>query len=274
MSCDTPSQNGEQKSCCWENRTGQSLTSTTRAFIVDTGSVLNIMGDGTVVGRGRSTSLKLEYRSGGTILVEDDGELNLYSGKLTYEAVSGQNAGNGGVINTAGTVNVYGSIIADGHASNAAGNIFVTTSGYLPVNCLELRDASVTIDPAKLTDTLDTASYSYHNLFAGVLETNRMITNVTMTITDAAGNSQSVTGFAIRTSTDKTHAINKFYMTNFLTEDPVKMIGSIDPLALAVGNYRCTVEVVLSSGERFTARDFDFTVTENDKTSPPVFLPE
>lgn len=146
--------------------------------------------------------------------------------------------------------------------------------GQLPVNCLELRDASAVPGAPEVTDSLDADSYSYHNLFAGILQTNRMISNVTLTVTDSSGNVQSVKAFAIRTSTDQTHAVNKFYMRNFLTEDPVKMIGSFDPYALAVGQYRCTVEALLSTGDRFTVRDFDFTVTQADKTNPPVFLPE
>ena len=146
--------------------------------------------------------------------------------------------------------------------------------GQLPVNCLELRDASAVPGAPEVTDSLDADSYSYHNLFAGILQTNRMISNVTLTVTDSSGNFQSVKAFAIRTSTDQTHAVNKFYMRNFLTEDPVKMIGSFDPYALAVGQYHCTVEALLSTGDRFTVRDFNFTVTQADKTNPPVFLPE
>lgn len=108
---------------------GQTLSGTTRAFIVSAASTLNLLGEGTVMGRGRATSVSVEKRAGGVILVEQDATLNLYEGTLTGELVSGYKAGNGGVLNVAGTFNMYGGEVKDGYASNAAGNIFVTTTG-------------------------------------------------------------------------------------------------------------------------------------------------
>lgn len=110
---------------------GKTLHGSTRAFVVESGCVMNIFGEGTVVGRGRSSSLKVETRAGGTILVEADGTLNLYEGTLTHETVSGFRAGNGGVLNVIGTFNMYGGQVKGGYAGNAGGNIFVTGTGAL-----------------------------------------------------------------------------------------------------------------------------------------------
>jgi len=108
---------------------GQTLTGKTRAFVVESGSVLNLMGEGTVVGRGKSSSLAIEDKTAGTILVENGATLNQYGGKLTYEAVSGQNAGNGGILNVAGTYNLYNGSVENGQSVWVGGNIFVTTTG-------------------------------------------------------------------------------------------------------------------------------------------------
>ena len=105
---------------------GKTLQGTTRAFVVESGCVMNIFGQGTVTGRGRESSLSVEYRAGGTIMVEADGTLNLYEGTLTHETVTGYRPGNGGVLNVIGTFNMYGGQVKDGYAGNAGGNIFVT----------------------------------------------------------------------------------------------------------------------------------------------------
>ncbi|MBR4863410.1 MAG: hypothetical protein IKU07_02440 [Oscillospiraceae bacterium] len=110
---------------------GQTLTGRTRAFIVESGSVMNIMGEGTIIGRGMSSSLKIEEKTAGTILVEKKAVLNQYGGTLTYESVSGQNAGNGGILNVAGTYNLYNGEVKNGKSVWVGGNIFVTTGGTL-----------------------------------------------------------------------------------------------------------------------------------------------
>lgn len=110
---------------------GKTLHGTTRAFVVESGCVMNIFGQGAVTGRGRESSLKVEYRAGGTIMVEADGTLNLYEGTLTHETVTGYRPGNGGVLNVIGTFNMYGGQVKDGYAGNAGGNIFVTPTGTL-----------------------------------------------------------------------------------------------------------------------------------------------
>lgn len=108
---------------------GQTLTGKTRAFVVESGSVLNLIGEGTVVGRGKSSSLEIADKTAGTILVEGGATVNQYGGKLTYEKVSSQNAGNGGILNVAGTYNLYDGSVENGQSVWVGGNIFVTTTG-------------------------------------------------------------------------------------------------------------------------------------------------
>ena len=108
---------------------GMTVTGSTRAFVVESGSVLNIMGEGTIVGRGKSSSLELADKTAGTILVESGATLNQYGGKLTFEKVSNQNAGNGGILNVAGTYNLYDGSVENGQSVWVGGNIFITTSG-------------------------------------------------------------------------------------------------------------------------------------------------
>lgn len=110
---------------------GMTLTGKTRAFVVESGSVLNLMGQGTVTGRGKSASLEIQDKTAGTILVENGATLNQYGGKLTYEKVSNQNAGNGGILNVAGTYNLYDGSVENGQSVWVGGNIFVTTTGSL-----------------------------------------------------------------------------------------------------------------------------------------------
>lgn len=110
---------------------GQTLTGTTRVFTVEGGSIFNLLGDGTVIGRGKASSLDLNDRVGGTIHVEGKSTLNQYGGKLTFQKVDGQNAGNGGVLNVAGTYNLYNGSVENGQSVWVGGNIFVTTGGKL-----------------------------------------------------------------------------------------------------------------------------------------------
>ena len=110
---------------------GQTLTGQTRAFVVESGSVLNLLGEGTVVGRGKSSSLEIQDKTAGTILVESGATLNQYGGKLTFEKVTGQNAGNGGILNVAGTYNLYNGSVENGQSVWVGGNIFVTTTGSI-----------------------------------------------------------------------------------------------------------------------------------------------
>ena len=81
--------------------------------------------------------------------------------------------------------------------------------------------------------------------------------------TDENGEVFSVTGSGIRAS------IRKYYMKNFLTEDPAVMRGTLDLSKLIPGNsYHCIVKVQLASGDIITVRDFDFVATDADISVP------
>ena len=128
-------------SCLWAEKVvmgdvcldlnGMTLTGKNRVFCVENKSVMNILGAGTLIGRGQSTSDSTSKRQGGTIYVQNHSVVNLYEATLLNEKVSKQNAANGGIVYVAGTFNMYGGIICDGYASNCGGNIYVDPLGQL-----------------------------------------------------------------------------------------------------------------------------------------------
>ncbi len=124
--------------------------------------------------------------------------------------------------------------------------------GYLPLTCQEL------IDPAPLAETVieDTESeFNKDNILVGTITSNRFIDSMTMVITDAQGAEvQSATAYGSRSS------YKTFDLQKFINEAPAKTRGVLDISALASGSYHCTLVCRLTTGEEFTARDFDFTV--------------
>jgi hypothetical protein len=141
------------------------------------------------------------------------------------------------------------------------------SSGYLPITVKVLTDPSPVAEP-NVVDSLDPSEYTYENLFQGELTCSRMISSVTITVTDENGQVFSYTGSGIRAS------IRKYYMQNFLTEDPAVMRGSLELDKLIPGeNYHCTVKVQLASGDIITVRDFDFTANETDISQPGQIIP-
>jgi len=125
-------------------------------------------------------------------------------------------------------------------------------NGYIPLTCRELRDPSPLPEP-EITDTETT--FNKDNLLKGTLSCNWWIDAVTIIITDSTGaeiQKAAVTAIAYNARTVD--------MQQFVTEHPDAIRGSMDPAALASGNYHCTVVVRLTTGEEFTVRDFDFTV--------------
>ncbi|MBQ9838286.1 MAG: hypothetical protein IJO56_02140 [Oscillospiraceae bacterium] len=123
---------------------------------------------------------------------------------------------------------------------------------YLPVTIREFHDPSP-VDEPWIKDSLENPSKD--NLFTGNITSNWYIDCVTVTIADEAGKTvQEVTGRARR-------RFNKdFDMTRFVTENPGACKGSVDLSKLSAGNYKCTVTARLTTGEKITARTFDFTV--------------
>lgn len=123
---------------------------------------------------------------------------------------------------------------------------------YLPITCKEL------IDPSPLPEKTITDSQTELNkdtLLTGTLSSKWFIDAVTVTIADGSGNTvQEAMAFPTRGSN------HDFDLQKFVTDHPNAIRGSIDPAALASGNYHCTVVCRLTTGEEFTVRDFDFTV--------------
>lgn len=117
---------GNKQICLYLN--GKILKGTGRAFTVRL-ATLNIMGDGTISGRGtQNTTL------GGTIFVPEGSTLNLYGGNLTFEetdASTGLHANNGGVVYVAGNFNMYAGSIDGGVATGTGGNVFVAPTGRM-----------------------------------------------------------------------------------------------------------------------------------------------
>lgn len=126
------------------------------------------------------------------------------------------------------------------------------TKGYLPITCKELRDPSPLPEP----EVADTETvFNKDTLLKGTISCNWWIDAVTIIITDSTGTEiqkAAVTAIAYHARTVD--------MQQFVTEHPDAIRGSIDPAALASGNYHCTVVCRLTTGEEFTVRDFDFTV--------------
>ena len=123
---------------------------------------------------------------------------------------------------------------------------------YLPATIKEFHDPSP-VEAPWIKDSLDAPSKD--NLFTGNITSNWYIDCVTITIADEDGNTiQEVTGRARR-------RYNKdFQMERFVTENPGACLGSVDLSKLSAGNYKCTVTARLTTGEKFTARTFNFTI--------------
>ena len=122
---------------------------------------------------------------------------------------------------------------------------------YLPATIREFHDPSPVEEPW-IADSVETPTKD--NLFTGNITSNWYIDCVTVTITDESGNTvQEVTGRARR-------RYNKnFQMERFVTENPGACLGSVDLSKLEAGNYTCTITARLTTGEKLTARTFNFT---------------
>ena len=103
---------------------GKHLEATDRSFHIHTG-MLNIMdsvGGGLVTGRGTTSQTY-----GGNIFVRENGTLNIFGGKFSYEDVPEDNKEvvlRGGILYIRGTVNMYGGEIFGG-AAKLGGNVYV-----------------------------------------------------------------------------------------------------------------------------------------------------
>ena len=134
------------------------------------------------------------------------------------------------------------------------------TYSYQPITCLELIDATAAPEAPSVKDSLSSADYGFDTLLSGTLTTgNWVIDTVQMTITDTTGNTVQ-TGM-ITAPRSGVGTRYKVPMSMFATEAPSRMLGYISPDGLKSGDYHCKVVCRLTTGQEFTVRDFDFTVT-------------
>ncbi len=126
--------------------------------------------------------------------------------------------------------------------------------GYLPVTCKAFIDPSP-VDEAYVFDTQP--EHTIDTIFTGAFMSNRILSCVTVTVTDEAGSPVgSVTCYNPRQS-----GVNVF--TFDLAQIPQELEyllrGSLDLSALAPGSYRCTHVLRDAHGAEYTMRDFIFT---------------
>jgi len=131
--------------------------------------------------------------------------------------------------------------------------------GYLPFTIAEFIDKSEDVEEAEVTDTL--SEFTAENMLTGTISSNYRISDVLVEIKDTSGNVvQSARRYA---NEEQMYA---FDMAQFETGDwlwnwvPITDIYTdfIDLTQLS-GEYTCTVSVLVSTGETFTVRDFQFS---------------
>lgn len=128
----------------------------------------------------------------------------------------------------------------------------IFSKGYLPITCKELIDPAP-LPEAKVTDSVEKPSLE--TLYSGVVNANYRISSVTITIWKGEGQPvQQLICHAVETE-KFTFRLNRI---KDKWEQEV-LIGSLDPDKLAPGQYRCTFDCRLSTGEVITFRDFTFT---------------
>ena len=121
--------------CIYMN--GKTLNGTTRAFIVRE-ATLNIMGEGTLLGHGTSTTTY-----GGTIYGAAGSEINVYRTQLCFEQAADIKADNGGVLYIAGACNLY-DVTVSGGVAKTGGNCFVSETGHLRISGGSIGTGSAT----------------------------------------------------------------------------------------------------------------------------------
>ncbi len=91
-------------------------------------SIQDSVGGGVMAGVGYDGQ-----QSGGTLFVDSNSTLNLYSGTLTNAISEGNTIYNGGVVYVAGTFNMYGGEITGGVSDWAGGNVYVNNGAAMNV---------------------------------------------------------------------------------------------------------------------------------------------
>ena len=140
-------------------------------------------------------------------------------------------------------------------------------AGYSVVTCKELIDPSPIPTDVYITDTLAESEHNFANILNGKLTgVNGLIESVTITITDANGNQvQKGSARAPRNTNSATNHAMVVDLSQLRYESPMKILGTINPQLLGVGNYHCQIDCKMYSGKIIEkVRDYDFTVTAKD----------
>ena len=127
--------------------------------------------------------------------------------------------------------------------------------GYLPITC------DVFVDPSPVEEVYvrDTEKeYNYNNILKGKFVSNRILSAVTITITDQ--NNQVVMQGTCYEERQLRVPILFFDLERFTTQEAYQQRGRVAPEELAPGTYHCTHVVRDAHGVSYTMRDFDFTV--------------
>jgi hypothetical protein len=141
------------------------------------------------------------------------------------------------------------------------------SSGYSVVTCKELIDPSPIPTDVYITDTLAESEHNFANILTGKLSgVNGLIESVTITITDAKGKQvQKGTARAPRNTNSATNYAMVVDLSQLRYESPMKILGTINPQLLGVGDYHCQIDCKMYSGLVIEkVRDYDFAVTAED----------
>lgn len=129
----------------------------------------------------------------------------------------------------------------------------VFASGYLPVTCKELVDASPRA-AVEVTDSNENPTVD--NMFTGNVKSNYRISHITIRIYDAGDNLvQKAICYARQAekySFDLLRFLNPLELPNIR--------GSVNLDALVTGTYRCTYTATVSTGDEVMFRDFSITM--------------
>ena len=140
-------------------------------------------------------------------------------------------------------------------------------AGYSVVTCKELIDPSPIPTDVYITDTLAESEHNFANILNGKLTgVNGLIESVTITITGENGKQvQKGSARAPRNTNSATNHAMVVDLSQLRYESPMKILGTINPQLLGVGNYHCQIDCKMYSGLVIEkVRDYDFTVTAED----------
>lgn len=128
--------------------------------------------------------------------------------------------------------------------------------GYLPVTCKELIDPAPVQEPY-VKDSL--TEHSFDNILKGQFRSNRIISRVTITVTDEKGEVvMQASCYNRRQSGQNLFTFD--LRERFWEELEQARWGDLDLENLAPGAYHCTHVLRSAHGEEYTVRSFDFTV--------------